>query len=132
VSGGDFDIMLWTDEDVFVASHYTLEDLEEQVELSDVAIAVAAPDDLTQSRGAQARSPRDNVILEIGIFMGRLGRKRALFLLKAGTKVKLPSDMLGLKPILYSCSGSGDLSAELAPTCDELRRTILRLGPREA
>src|SRR5579872_3663614 len=131
LSGDPFDVTLWTDDDVFIASHYTLEDLEEQVELSDIAIAVAAPDDVTRSRGADTPSPRDNVILEIGLFIGRLGRKRTLVLQKAGAELKLPSDLLGLKPIRYSVSGSADPSAELKPTCAELRRSIHRLGSRE-
>jgi predicted nucleotide-binding protein len=132
LSTGPFvDVTLWTDEDVFVASNYTLEDLEQQVDLSDFAIAIAAPDDVTRSRGTQQRSPRDNVILEIGLFIGRLGRRRTFILQKTRDKTKLPSDLLGLKPIRYS-SGSADLSTELAPTCAELRRTIARLGSREA
>jgi predicted nucleotide-binding protein len=42
----------------------------------DFAILVLTPDDLTQSRGKQQPSPRDNVVFELGLFIGALGRDR--------------------------------------------------------
>jgi CRP/FNR family cyclic AMP-dependent transcriptional regulator len=72
-----FSVVIWTD-GVFRASQYPIESLENEVDQSDFAIAIAQPDDHTESRGASAHAPRDNVIFELGFFMGRLGRQRAL------------------------------------------------------
>jgi predicted nucleotide-binding protein len=43
------------------------------VDASDFAIAIAQPDDVTKTRGKRKNTPRDNVIFELGFFMGRLG-----------------------------------------------------------
>jgi CRP/FNR family transcriptional regulator, cyclic AMP receptor protein len=71
-----FSVTVWTD-GVFQASYYAVESLERALDQSDVAIAVAEPDDITESRGKRVGSPRDNVIFELGFFMGRLGRHRS-------------------------------------------------------
>jgi CRP/FNR family transcriptional regulator, cyclic AMP receptor protein len=68
-----FSVTVWTD-GVFRASHYAIESLERALDLSDVAIAVAQPDDITESRGQLKATPRDNVIFELGFFYGAPGK----------------------------------------------------------
>ena len=69
------------------------------------AVVVLAPDDV----GRAKESPdlhdraRQNVILELGYFVGRLGRSRVCALHK-GT-VELPSDILGVVYVPYSDDG---------------------------
>lgn len=118
----------WSD-GVFTIANYPLEDLERELDRSDFAIAIASEDDVTTSRGKKKRSPRDNVIFEIGYFMGRLGRHRAVLLEPKGAKVKLPSDFDGLKPIPYDYSPGPDMIPKLAPTCNKLRTMFSELGP---
>ena len=95
-----FQTKLWTD-DVFRVANYTLEDLEREVDLSDFAVAIAHPDDHTNSRGKKWPAPRDNVVFELGLFMGRLGRSRAILMEPRDEGVKLPSDLAGIKTITY-------------------------------
>lgn len=40
------------------------------------AILVVTPDDLVQKRSDTAHAPRDNLVFEIGMSMGSLGRER--------------------------------------------------------
>ena len=40
----------------------------------DFAVMILSPDDMTESRDQSYASPRDNVLFELGLFMGRLGR----------------------------------------------------------
>lgn len=70
---------IWTD-GVFRVANYTLQDLEAEVDDSDFAVAIAHADDLTESRGKDWPSPRDNVVFELGLFMGKLGRQRAILM----------------------------------------------------
>jgi len=122
-----FNVTVWTD-GVFRASHYAIESLERALDQSDVAIAVAQPDDITESRGQQRATPRDNVIFELGFFMGRLGRHRALLVEPRGEEISLPSDLHGINTITYRYDGS-DLTRSLAAACNRLREIIRDLGP---
>ena len=58
-------------------------------------------DDLTTSRGVEYSAPRDNVIFELGLFMGHLSRSRTLIAVPQGGKVKLASDLQGLTILDY-------------------------------
>jgi CRP/FNR family cyclic AMP-dependent transcriptional regulator len=122
-----FSVVVWTD-GVFRASYYAIESLERALDQSDVAIAVAEPDDITESRGARRGSPRDNVIFELGFFMGRLGRHRTLLVEPRGEEIKLPSDLAGINTITYKYDKS-NLTGALATACNRLREVIRELGP---
>ena len=74
-------------------------------------------------------APRDNVIFELGLFMGRLGRARAILMEPRAAKLKLPSDLAGLTTIPYRFEAGRDAAPLIAPACNELRDHIARLGP---
>jgi CRP/FNR family cyclic AMP-dependent transcriptional regulator len=122
------DVFVWTD-GVFRASQYAIESLERELDRSDFAIAIAQPDDSTKSRGRNRPSPRDNVIFELGLFIGRLGRHRSLLLEPRGEKVKLPSDLTGLTTIPYRTATGRDLAGAIGPACNRIRDIINDLGP---
>ena len=123
-----FTTVVWTD-GVFKVANYPLQDLEAQIDDSDFAIAVAHADDFTESRGKDWPSPRDNVVFELGLFMGRLGRARAILMEPREEKIKLPSDLSGITTITYSYATGTDAVALLAPACNRLRDHINALGP---
>lgn len=122
-------VKVWT-EGVFRASSYPLESLEAQLDEADFAIAIAQPDDNTKTKGVNSPTPRDNVIFELGMFVGRLGRKRSFLLEPKGEEVKLPSDLSGLTTIGYKTGLKKDLAALLGPACNELRDQFTEMGPR--
>jgi CRP/FNR family transcriptional regulator, cyclic AMP receptor protein len=119
---------VWTD-GVFRIANYTLQDLEAEIDISDFGIAIAHSDDLTESRGRNWPSPRDNVIFELGLFMGRLGRARAVLMEPREERVKLPGDLSGVTTIPYRFEKGAAAVALLAPACNALRDHILTLGP---
>lgn len=123
-----FPSVVWTD-GVFKATSYTLQSLEDEVDNSDFAIAIAHADDLTESRGKEWPTPRDNVIFELGLFMGRLGKERAILMEPRDENVKLPSDLTGITTIPYRYTKGRDAAAVMAPACNTLREHIQRLAP---
>lgn len=125
----NFSVVIWTD-GLFTASSYPIESLEKAVEDSDFAIAIAQPDDLTNTRGQAKQVPWDNVIFELGVFIGCLGRKRTLLLEPRGEEVKLPTDLSGLITIGYRYGKPKDLPSSLGPACHQMRKIINELGPR--
>ena len=127
LSHDDFVVTLWTD-GVFKVASYALESLETAVDESDFAIAVAHNDDMTLFRGQDWPTPRDNVVFELGLFMGRLGRKRAILMEPREERVKLPSDLAGVTTIPYVYQPGKDAAALMAPACNVLREHIKEWG----
>lgn len=121
-------VIIWTD-GVFKIANYTLQSLEDAVDDSDFAIAIAHADDVTAVQGADWPTPRDNVIFELGLFMGRLGRSRAILMEPREDRVKLPSDLTGVTTIPYAFKTGTDAAASLGPACNRLRDHINALGP---
>lgn len=87
-------VSLWN-KNVFGPSESNIEALVEQAKSCDFAILVLTPDDWVKSRGKLKIAPRDNVIFELGLFMGAIGRSRT-YLLTTTNTMKLPSDLDGI------------------------------------
>lgn len=87
--------------------------IEKFEDYSDVGFAVVllTPDDRGGADGAEPRwRARQNVILELGYFLGRLGRKRVCALYRGD--VEIPSDYSG---VLYvPIDGAGGWRLQLA------------------
>jgi predicted nucleotide-binding protein len=121
-----FTTIVWAN-GVFRVTNYTLESLENELDQCDFAVAIAHPDDQTTVRDEDWPTPRDNVIFELGYFMGRLGRSRAILMEPRGTRVKLPSDLAGVTTIRYRIEPK-DMAVGMARACNELRDHIMLLG----
>lgn len=71
-------------------------------------IVLLSPDDMAYSSSSSAENAfpraRQNVVLELGYFVGRLGRNR-VFALKRECKLELPSDFSGIVYTPYDASG---------------------------
>jgi hypoxanthine phosphoribosyltransferase len=125
-------VTVWTD-NVFNPSDYAFESLERQLDAADCALFIMTPDDMVKTRGNAARAPRDNVVLELGLFAGRLGRRRAIAMVPRNWPVKLPSDLLGINPVGYEhYEDKSLLPAALGAACNEIRLYLegLSLQPK--
>lgn len=129
IETGDCVVRLWTD-NVFVASSFAIIDLEEQVRTSDFAILLLTPDDTVVSREVTEVAPRDNIIFELGLFMGAITHSRTFLLMPKGAKLKIPSDLLGLKPLLYDLNSPRESYNSLESVVDEILGVVLRLGTK--
>ncbi len=125
----EIEVTLWTD-GVFKPSTFTLESLETQLARSDFAALVLAPDDEVTSRSQTAAAPRDNVVFELGLFMGALGHARTFVVKPRDTEVKIPSDLGGFIPLTYTLAAESDPYEALGPVCAQLVAAIVSAGPR--
>ncbi len=117
----------WT-EGVFQASRTSIENLVNAAQEADFAALVLTADDMTISRGKAKASPRDNVIFELGLFMGTLGRERVFILKPKGVDVRIPSDLLGVVWLEYLRNGKK--VDRLKPACAQIWQQIQALGPK--
>jgi len=124
--GPDVFSRVW-DQGVFWAGGYPLEALEQQVAESDFAVAIAEPDDIVESRGTRAPTLRDNVLFELGLFMGKLSRHRSILVHPRIKELRLPSDLQGLTAIPYDAHGASP-ATRMEPVCDQIRSQVARLG----
>jgi len=132
-SGLQHDVLptVWT-QGVFWASGYPLEALEKAVEQSDFAVAVAQFEDVVQTRGSSHQAIRDNVIFELGMFMGHLGRHRTILVHPKLSNLVLPSDLHGITPAAYIQPTKPDeLSPRIGPVCTEIRKIVRQHGTRK-
>lgn len=120
------------DQGIFGASDYTLEALSREAGSKDFAVLVMTPDDIIESRGEAGPGPRDNVVLELGLFIGALGRERVFFLCPASSHLKLPSDLDGVTRLSdYDAHrNDGNLRAALNAAAVDARRAITKRGRR--
>ena len=100
---GAIEVRLWCD-GVFQASRTVIEDLLSMASDCDFAVLVLTPDDKTTSRGKVKAAPRDNVIYELGLFTGALGRERALVVVPSAVDIKIPTDLLGVTTLRYKAA----------------------------
>jgi Predicted nucleotide-binding protein containing TIR-like domain len=70
---------IWS-QNVFAPSGTTLGDLILASQNFDFAALILTPDDSVVSRGEQAMAARDNVIFELGLFLGALGSQRVFII----------------------------------------------------
>jgi CRP/FNR family cyclic AMP-dependent transcriptional regulator len=118
------------DDGVFFAGGYPLEALELQVAESDFAVAIAEADDIVDSRGKRTPTVRDNVLFELGLFIGKLTRYRTILVHPKVKDLKLPSDLQGLTLASYEQGDDATLATRLKPVCDQIRTLVKKLGVR--
>lgn len=122
-------VRVWTD-GIFRASQFPIESLELELTRADFAALVLAGDDTVVSRNIASNAPRDNIVFELGLFMGALGRSRTFLVQPRDGELKIPTDLMGITPLTYESGQEGTISMLVAPVCNELRNTILAAGPR--
>ena len=122
--------VIWS-QGVFGLSEGSLDSLVKSLDKFDFAILVLTPDDLTESRGESLNCPRDNVLLELGMFIGGLGRERTYVVIDRSAKIKLPSDLAGVTTASYAPPEGGTIQSAVGPACTTIENAIKVRGKRE-
>lgn len=125
----DVEATVWS-QGVFAPSKTTVASLLKALEGSDFGLFILSPDDVTAIRAKEKQTVRDNVILELGMFLGRLGPERCFFAIPKGVDdLHLPTDLSGLTPVTFDPNRQDkNTVAALGPACNRLRKAIAELG----
>ena len=122
------EITVW-DQGVFNLSDTTIESLMAVIESSDFGVFVFTPDDITNIRGKKNHTVRDNVLFELGLFIGKIGRKRSFIVMPDNVEFHLPTDLLGITPGKYETTRSdGNQKAATGGLSNKIREAIAKLG----
>jgi hypothetical protein len=107
-----------------------LEDLVKKSSAVDFAVFVFTPDDAAMIREQPSRVVRDNVLFELGLFIGALGKERCYVVRPRNVDMHLPSDLLGVTHVDYVPDRpDGELASALNAACKQIRDEIVRHGP---
>lgn len=123
------EVTIWS-QGVFVPGGTTLGSLVEQIQARDFAIFVVDADDTTLSREQGKRTTRDNVIFELGLFMGAIGPERCFMVYDRDQPPDLPTDLQGINPAPYRRHSNGALDAPLGASASSIAERIKQLGLR--
>jgi hypothetical protein len=88
------DPVVWSENNVWEPNRSTFDNLLRLANHFDFGVFVATADDLTLTNDNLVIEPRDNVILEMALFLGAMGRYKSFLLVEKG--IKLPSDFNGI------------------------------------
>lgn len=123
----DAEIVHW--KDGFDLSSYTIDSLMEKSRTVDFAIFVFTPDDVSTIREQSHIVVRDNVLFELGLFIGSLSKERCFLIKPRGINLHFPTDLLGLTPADFEGNRSdNDLTQAVNSPCSKIKKEILRLG----
>jgi len=125
----DAEVTVWP-QGILQLSDYTLGSLLNALDDFDFGIFVFMPDDITKMRSKESYTVRDNVLFELGLFVGRLGSKRSFIVMPRGIEdFRLPSDLLGLTAGTFDSKRTdNNYQAALGPVCNQIRKAIRSLG----
>jgi hypothetical protein len=120
------EVTVWT-QGIFEPSRTTMETLTEQPKKFDAALFVFTPDDAATIRGESKRVVRDNVVFELGLFVGALGRQRTFVLIPRDVgDLHLPSDLAGITPLDYNHQRQdNNLVAAVGPACNKIKKALI-------
>lgn len=116
----------WNDHKLFLPGEYTFPKLIEISRSVDAAVFIFSEDDKVWYREDSLNQPRDNVLMEYGIFSGAFGHGSAI-ICKVG-QPKIPTDIHGLIILDISEAKRRDAEARFRAWLDHLDK-LDRLAP---
>jgi hypothetical protein len=124
----DANVELWEDA-LFKSTNVPVENLLRLVQEYDFALFILHPEDKATIREEEEVTVRDNVILELGLFLGTLGRSHVFFIAPQQSgrshrdRLYLPTDLSGITPPEYDPNAPNPRSS-VANSLDEFRRAL--------
>src|SRR6266498_3862243 len=113
----------------FPLSINTLDTLLSLCANNDFAIFVFSADDDLKMRTEDYKSPRDNVVIESGLFMGMNGKDRGFIVIPRNVSdLHLPTDLLGLTTADYDAAWAKTEPRPALTTATTLIKEAIRLS----
>ncbi|WP_394496836.1 TIR domain-containing protein [Shewanella sp. ENK2] len=122
------EVTIWRN-GTFKLSSNALDDLIQKSKNIDFSIFIFSPDDLAVMRSREQYIVRDNVVFELGLFIGSIGKERCYIVKPRGVDLHFPSDLLGINPTDYDPQRSdNDLVSALNYASTQIKREITSKG----
>lgn len=127
------EVVVWT-QGIFELTKSHLESLIDALDDTEFGLFVFGADDVTKIRGVETRTTRDNVVFELGLFIGRLGREQSFIIVPRDVSdFRMPSDLLGINTATFQTPSRPDRwQAALGPACHDVRTAIRKHARAQA
>jgi predicted transcriptional regulator len=124
----DAEVTIWRS-GTFNLSSNTLDDLILKSKSVDFSAFIFSPDDLAIMRSREQYVVRDNVLFELGLFIGAIGKERCFIIKPRGVELHFPSDLLGITPTDYEPNRSDEnLTSSLTYASTQIKREMVNKG----
>ncbi|CAM3624404.1 TIR domain-containing protein [Pseudoalteromonas maricaloris] len=124
----DAEVTIWRS-GTFNLSSNTLDDLILKSKSVDFSAFIFSPDDLAIMRSREKYVVRDNVLFELGLFIGSIGKERCFIIKPRGEELHFPSDLLGITPTDYDQNRSdNNLTSSLTYASTQIKREMSNKG----
>ena len=118
-----FNAVMWNDQGVFMPGKSVLDNLIGLLDTFGFAIFVFFKDDIVHIREKEFTAVRDNVIFELGLFMGRMGPENVYFVVPEDCRdFRIMSDLSGIVYLTYSDIHDMNIGVKVA--CNSLRAIL--------
>jgi len=126
----EFRVKLW--ENAFNLSSITITTLIGKTKEADYSVFVFHPDDKILIREKEYSSVRDNVLLELGMFIGALGIERCFILVPKSSKTifRMPTDLSGVTISFYDDQEENYVDA-VTSSCAKIKQAIKKLESKK-
>jgi hypothetical protein len=128
---GSCECEIWSD-GMFEPGNYYLETLINKLLEVDFAVMIMTNDDKIVFRGSGYNMPRDNVLLELGMYMGQLGRYRTFVVFDKCANLKMPSDLDGLTMTSFTPPDRASWRNATSSAGIIIKKRIRELGLKDA
>ncbi len=127
LKGEDVEVRDWSTS-AWPLSRGTLDGIEEKLDEADFAAFILSADDIAAIRGEEAKVARDNVVFELGLSFGRIGRDRT-FIIASKEAMHTATDLAGVTAVIYE--PESDSRKAMSNPASEILEAIEAQGRRE-
>jgi predicted nucleotide-binding protein len=126
--------VLWDKAPEFEPTKCTLAGIFKAIDEYDFGLFILTPDDHIVSRGVKGSCARDNVILELGCFLGKLGADRTFAVTQEthakakNKKIKIISDLDGIHIPHFSVTNKHEILSSIDAAVQKIRDKISEVG----
>jgi predicted nucleotide-binding protein len=123
----DLDCTVWN-QGIFQPGKTPIEALTKALNEHDFAVFIFVPEDVVTLKGKSSETVRDNVLFELGLFIGKLGRERTFFVVPQGEEqMHIATDLAGITPANYNPNNK-NWQAAVSSACFHIRTRVRELG----
>jgi predicted nucleotide-binding protein len=117
------EVTIWN-QNMFDLSNTVIQSLVDTIYNFDFAIIVFTPDDILIKSGVEYSAPPGDLIFELGLFIGTLGRGRTFLVFDKDSKIHLPTGIYGVTAATFNSRQVGNISIALRPVCQRIKRAM--------